>query len=389
MLRANLLKTFNDNIKEKGLMDNWFERLGGICFTNCYTPAPDTARSSACLYSGKYPKNNGCCKRLQWPKYYLKLDIFSIFDLFEKYNYLMLFKINKNKEKVGFLPAKKYKNMNIFNDLDECLDDLEEVIDKEENIFSFIALDDYHWAMGDYGANSSGDYYGQKHLSNCFGKIFNRFAPDTFDYIFIFSDHGCKLKEELKTEKKIYLINDARTKIVMYVREKGCEGIKKISSLTSIMDILPTLTRIMDDKTTYSFDGLSLFEKLENRYIVIEDYIGFPPEIGATHELWGIRTDTHFYLCRLSEDVLLKVISENGYSEEKNKDSSLIAEFQVKIGNIACSYYENIRLYKILKNYRTLTEYRDKYSDGEKRMGKNDFLFILKKKILKNKYKRW
>lgn len=45
MLRANLLKTFNNNIKEKGLMDYWFERLGGTYFTNCYTPVPDSPRS--------------------------------------------------------------------------------------------------------------------------------------------------------------------------------------------------------------------------------------------------------------------------------------------------------------------------------------------------------
>jgi hypothetical protein len=355
-----------------------------------FTPAPDSPRSLACLYSGKYPKNNGCCKRLHWPGFYLKNNLFTIFDLFEKYNYSMLLNITKTEVKLGFLPARKYRSMKILNDLDAFLDNLEKVIDKNANIFSFIALSDYHWAMEDYDANSLGDYYGQKHLSNSFEKIFNRFAPDTFDYIFIFSDHGCKLDEELKTEKKIlYLINDARSKIVMFVREKGCNEIKKMSNLTSIMDILPTLTSIMNDKNTYSFDGVSVFEKLQNRYLVIEDYIGFPPEIGATHELWGIRTDTHFYLASLSEDVLLNIVSENEYSEEKSADSSLIAEFQVKIGDIACSYYENMRLHEILKRYEAMTVYRDSYSDGEKRRSKNVFIFRLKKEILKNKYKRW
>jgi hypothetical protein len=385
MLRANLLKTFNNNIKERGLMDYWFERLGGIGFTNCYTPAPDTPRSLACLYSGKYPKNNGCCKRLHWPKYYLKQSIFTIFDVFEKNNYLMFIGINKDKERVGFLPARNYKNMNVFNDLDECLADLDSVIDKNENIFSFIALDDYHWALDDYGANSRGDYYGQKHLSNFTDKIFNKFAPDTFDYIFIFSDHGFKLRDEQKTEKKIYFTDDARSKIVMFVRKKGCEGIEKMSNLTSIIDILPTLTHILNDKTNYSFDGVPLFDKIQNRYIVIEDYIGFPPKMDAIHELWGIRTDTHFYLTTLSEDILLNVVSENGYREEKRADSSLIAEFQVKIGDISCSYYENMRLRKILKSYEAMKGYRDKYADGEKRRSEKGYLFRLKKKILKNK----
>ena len=154
-----------------------------------------------------------------------------MFDLLEKNNYLMFFSVDKDKERVGFLPAKNYENMKVFDDLNEVLDNLEIVIDKNENIFAFISLTDYHWAMDDYGHNSWGDYYGQKHLSNCFEKIFNRFVPDTFDYIFIFSDHGLKLNEGIKTKtkKKIYLINDDRSKIVLFVRKKGCKRIIKKS----------------------------------------------------------------------------------------------------------------------------------------------------------------
>lgn len=389
MMRANLLKTFNNNIKEKGPMDYWFERLGGKCFINCYTPAPDSTRSLACLYTGKYPKKNGCVKRLTLPALYLKKDILNIFSLFEKYNYPMYFMLNKLYEKVGFFPVRGYRNTQIFYSLGDFLDELKIAVAKNENIFSFIGLNDYHWAVDDYGHNSRGDYYGQMHLSNCFEKIFRKIKPDIFDYIFIFSDHGCKLNEELKREKKIYLINDDRTKIVMFVRKKGCNGIKKVSRLTSIMDVLPTLVDIMDDKNSYSFDGISLFKETQNRYIVIEDQSVFASSVGMIHDLWGVRTDTHFYFSTFYGSILLKVISDNKYEEEKNPDNTLISELQEKIMDVACAYTKNMEENEILVKYRAMSTQRDKYSDGQKRRGGKGFLFRLERRLLRNKYKRW
>lgn len=67
MLRANLLKTFNTDIKKRVHRLLVWE-VGGEYFTNCYTPAPDTPRSLACLYSGKYLKEmdarEGCISRI-------------------------------------------------------------------------------------------------------------------------------------------------------------------------------------------------------------------------------------------------------------------------------------------------------------------------------------
>ena len=392
MLRANLLKTFNENIQEKGLMDHWFEKLGGTCFTNCYTPAPDTPRSLACLYSGKYPKHNGCCSRLHWPKYYLKEEIFTIFDLLEKNNYLIFVRIEKGKEKMGALPAKNYENIRVFDELNEFLDKLEYVIDKNKNIFSFISLTDYHWAMDEYSHNSWGDYYGQRHLSNCFEKIFSRFPADTFDYIFIFSDHGIKFNKELRTQKKIYLINDDRSKIVLFVRKKGCDKIIKKSKLTSILDILPTLTSIMNDNDSHSFDGISLFEEAQNRFIIIEDYLRFPPGILATHELLGIRTDNHFYLSNLTDSVLLNVLSANEYEEEKNPDEFIIKELKTKVGDITCSYSKNKQLNNMLEKYKLMKKHwklKKVYSDGEKRKTKHWPLFRLLMRLWENRYNRW
>ena len=175
----------------------------------------------------------------------------------------------------------------------------------------------------------------------------------------------------------------------MFVRKKGCKDIKKVSKLTSIIDVLPTLVNIIDSEISYSFDGISLFQEFPDRYLVIEDHSIFKPDLIIIHDLWGIRTNAHFYMCSLSDSVLLNVVRDNEYEEEESPDSSLIAEFQAKIRNIACSYDENMRLYEILRYYKEMAASSYTFSDGRKRMSKRGFLFKLKKRLLRNKYKRW
>ena len=60
MLRANKLKIINTDIKRFTSLDKWLLKFGGTIYKKCYTPAPDTPRSLACLYSGRYPIRNGC-----------------------------------------------------------------------------------------------------------------------------------------------------------------------------------------------------------------------------------------------------------------------------------------------------------------------------------------
>jgi len=387
MLRANLLNTFNSKVKEKSLLDGWFNEFGGNIFTNCYTPSPDSPRSLACIYTGLYPKNNGCCKRLHWPKFFLKSDLVTIFDLFEKKSFPMFIRVNRNEDKLGFLPSKDYQDFNLFYDLDNILNEINKSIGKSTNLFSFISLTDFHWAIDDYGNNLVGNYYGQKHLLNCFRKIFNELNPDMFDYVFIFSDHGFKLKKEIKREKKICLLNDDRSKVVLLIRKKGEKKIRKHNDLTSIMDILPTLEKIINGKSLIKCDGVSLFNQNKDRYIVIEDHSIFAPHINLIHDLWAIRTDTHFYMRDFFEELLLTVVSENEYREEKKTNNSLIEKLNFKIGKISCSYLENLKLHYILKTYKNMYVYRDQYSDGEKRKKsiRRTILSKLRGKVLKKR----
>ena len=52
MLRANKLNVVNKNNCKPTPFDNWLGNFGGCTYINTYTPAPDTPRSLACLYTG-------------------------------------------------------------------------------------------------------------------------------------------------------------------------------------------------------------------------------------------------------------------------------------------------------------------------------------------------
>lgn len=82
MLGADYLNIGNKRCRS-GSMDRLLESLGGTFFERCYTPAPDTPRSSACMWSGVYPKENGCNNRLKYPGRYLqtKTNLWKLADI--------------------------------------------------------------------------------------------------------------------------------------------------------------------------------------------------------------------------------------------------------------------------------------------------------------------
>ena len=73
MLRPDLLNLYGNRFVSQ--VDLFFEKLGGTVYRNCYTPGPDTPRSTACILTGCYPKKNGCDARVKYPKYFLKKNI--------------------------------------------------------------------------------------------------------------------------------------------------------------------------------------------------------------------------------------------------------------------------------------------------------------------------
>lgn len=369
MLRPGMLRSFNSDLKNDEPLDHWLKKIGGTAFTNCYTEGIDTARGLACVYTGKIPKNNGCYKRLHWPGFYLNEGIYTVFDLFDEKRYKTLIKIDEDQAKCGELPDRKYKNTKIVHDLGDFIKNLND-IKHEKNIFCFLELIDYHWAMDDYGHSIVGNRHGQKHLSNAFDMVFKNADYNIFDYIFIFSDHGCRFDTEISTED-IDLLKDNRSKIVMFVHKKGDADIEKNSSIRALTDILPTLADITHSKIP-AVDGISLFKDVKNRYVVLEDHNTFTNDIQLLNRVWGIRTDKYFYLEDLDSSRLLKVVSDFKYEEVKNPNASMIKDFQNKIKERSSSYKEVKKLHDTQKKYVEFITNgcikRETYSDGSRRI---------------------
>ena len=110
MIRVDHLSLYNDNM-EKTSLDLFFENLGGTILTNCYTPAPDTPRSIACLQSGLLPYLNGCDSRVKWPRYFMKPNIETIFDIAVGLGYKVNLCATKSDIETGLFKFKENENI--------------------------------------------------------------------------------------------------------------------------------------------------------------------------------------------------------------------------------------------------------------------------------------
>ena len=126
MVRPSLLKSYNPKIKSNGPLDEIIENFGGTIFQNCYTPAPDTPRSLACLHSGLYPERNGCNTRIRWPYYYFK-EKNSLLESLVEADFNVTYYATQNKINVGPLPKGSKDKVNILN----CLSKLDETISED------------------------------------------------------------------------------------------------------------------------------------------------------------------------------------------------------------------------------------------------------------------
>ena len=394
MVRANILKTFNNNIQSEKKIDICFKKIGGTAYTNCYTPASDTPRGMASFYTGKYPKNHGCVFKYQWPQDFLEKDTLNLFTLFQKSGYKISAYCDEEKSNFGVFP--KHPKFNINYNLKQYLIDLKKLNEKEENVMSFIILSDYHWAIDDYGSNPLADKKGQVQISNAFEQIFKEINPDNFDHIVIFSDHGFISRTKRFENKKYLIVNDDRAKIMMFVRQKGDKKLKTNNKLTTIMDIMPTFMDILKykNKEKVSVDGVSLFENPKNRFVVMEDYDPFCifswKGLESEHSVWGVRTDKYFYFEDFEESALFDVLDENTYKIEKRPNKLLITRFKKYIEINSASYIKNKIRFKRSKIIVNDTGITIKYADGTPRVKerklKSNISKYLRYKILKNNF---
>jgi hypothetical protein len=316
MIRANRLSLFNDNFCQETPLDQSLKKIGGTAYTNCFTQGPDTPRGISSVLTGKSPFHNGCDVRLKWPRFFLDPSLKTIFDLFKENDFKIDILSDPRERAIGIFPeeiASFYEDNNKY-DIDKFFKNL--II--EDDHFIFLCLPQFHWTLDAYGASLNGEKNAHLDISYTIDKVFDYIDKDTFEHIFIFSDHGFKFTHEIRTEPRHLLLNSDRTNTIMVHREKFQNNIDYSNKLCSIADLYPTFQEILG--ITTNSNSISLFSKTEHEYVVIEDHINFMPSVNQNIELWALVNKYHTYIRQL----------DSGYVINRNTNtikSSIIDEY--------------------------------------------------------------
>ena len=331
MVRVNRLNIYNNDLSDTPI-DNTLRKLGGTFYDNCFTPAPDTPRSMACLFSGLLPKNNGCDTRTKWPGKFLAETNKSFLRVFQENGFSVNSYVHAGVSNL-FFPRDVYEGMNQINDFQRFLEVVRET-NKDSNNIYFVQNMDYHYCVDDLSASHKSETQGNKRVADSINRVLENRKDDFFDLIIIFSDHGCKLIGESQNWDSF--LDEDRTKILMFIHRKGDQGINKVRHLTSIIDLYPYLfEKYLQDFGTNPaslvFDGKSLDCPESDRLLFVEDHYnyskgkGFSTSFGSLTNIWGVVSDRFRYTETLDGLINIKYfknkfdVSDIEYSQE-NKD---------------------------------------------------------------------
>lgn len=350
MLAADNLHLCNEQT-EMTALDESFKKLGGTLYTNYYVPAPDTSRSAGCMWTGLYPKANGCDSRLKYPGYFLKPEVENFWDIFAGQGYSFNIFLRESNVKNGTLPM-KYGRLAYKCDKGNDINGFLKSVDLCENSVTFLYLSDLHTYVDIYKATKEGYAKGDSFEAKMLDKVFRHFDADAFDHIFIFSDHGFRFAGP----EHRHLLERDRIKTVLLWRQKGQKELRRDASLRTVMDLFPTICDILDYQTSNVLDGKSLLGE-GHEYVLFEEHRQFEAKVGMTAERWAVLWHDKLYWldCEgwdLFED-----------PEAKDFDADF---FEKAIAEKMSDYAMNKRITESIKRQPDIVASigNDQYSDG-------------------------
>jgi hypothetical protein len=335
-------------------LDVGLKNLGGVLYTNCFTPGVDTPRGMASFTTGLPPYKNGCNSRLKWPRFFIKNKMKTIYDLFLEKNYKFSFFSCENDRNLGLFPEDISK-MNIHNETSNLSEYLSSIYLEEDHLL-FIGLNDFHWSLDDNGYTTTGESAAYQDIKKSFDIVFNNLNKDDFEHIFVFSDHGFKFTHEFKFQKDFLLLNEDRTNILMLHRKKGDVGINYNNKLCSITDLMPTMKEVLGLK---NIDGVSLFSKKKKKFVIVEDHLSFTPSVNQNIEIWAVVTIDIIYIRTLERGYIL--------FRKSRKVNVFCSEYYDNILKEGSSFGGYIDEHNKLFKYKRDAHSGVKYIHGEKR----------------------
>ena len=289
MVFVDMLRAFSQHVCNDGVpwnkLDDVLASFGGIVYSNCYSPSPDTPRGLASIWTGTYPKWNGCDERIKYPKFFLDDAMDNLWKLFLRTAEDCSFNLFLQKKSVNFhsLPKGVEEHAILFDD-----DDLLSFLDSvriEENSVTYINLNDYHTGIDKVRAatDKMGVVYDM--VAEKLKAIFDKHPRDTFDIGLIFSDHGCSLDRDggiLSHRGRI------QTYLQLWVKNAGIDELHRNNKMCSCMDIFPTIAFLLKGMVLNRIDGINLLSNAYHPYLVIEDYSVFTTEMKQILGWWGV-----------------------------------------------------------------------------------------------------
>lgn len=348
MLSADRLNICNSDTKITN-MDRLLSFLGGTVYTKTYTPAPDTPRSSACMWTGLYPKKNGCNCRIKWPKDDINYSVDNIWKAFYDKKYKVNVFIDRCSLELGLIPLCGEEN--IFCG---CISDWYNNLIIEENSFTFLYLQDLHMILDECHYSEQGFVEGEAFQTQIVEEFINHFGADIFDYILMYSDHGFRSAEN--SEK--HVLSKSRVKTFMYLRKKGQSELVFDKELRSNLDIMPTICEMIEFKNDNEVNGISLLSTEGHKYVFIEDMHNFSIEINQAVEHW----------CVVLPDESMHWIDCNGiWENEKSQYFFDEVEYKKLLSHYMTDVDKNMHMYKTMQRYNNYLSKKDRginYSNG-------------------------
>ena len=286
MISAEKLNLCN-NKAERTALDDFMEEFGGTLYANCFTPAPDTPRSAGCMWTGLYPKENGCKYRTRYPMYYLNPEKENLWKTLKKLNYNIQIFMREPTFVTGV--CADCVNECVYpdgNDLEGFLD----AVKLQDDAFIMIYLPDFHTYLDIFEASKEGAKKGGAFVKSLLDKIFTKLNADDFDDILLFSDHGFRMAGETHR----HLLEEDRVQTFMLWRQKGQDVLSIDKRLRSNLDVFPTICEMLNYTPANEMDGKSLSGE-GHEYILLEDHRNFSVELGQTIERWGVLWKGHIY----------------------------------------------------------------------------------------------
>lgn len=348
MLGGEYMNICNEKAK-KLKIDTFLQKIGGTIFQNCYTPAPDTGRSSACMWTGCYPRSNGCNHRLKYPRYFLNDELNTVWKMLDKSKYAVNIFASHDVLVDGLIPVQE--NYHLFTDgIDEFLNNAQ----LDNDTFNLLYLPDIHTVMNVLDYTLEAYEIGTNEFLAVLEKIFDYYVEqELFDYIIIFSDHGFRLWD---VEKERILDKD-RTHTYMQLWKKGDSSVRYDKVLRSNLDLFPTVCGLEGWTITGIIDGISLENENGHEFILMEDHNSFDTEVGQGIATWGVITSSGVH----------HWIDVEGNWIYECADETFDTEYYARIVNEAlCDYQESRELFLYAKIYLSHVGDYCRNSVGEK-----------------------